>query len=57
MPVPKKKQKLYGKVVGHMINSGKSLEEAKDIADKAVHVGGKKGKPKKSGKKRGSSKE
>lgn len=38
MPVPKKKQKLYGKVIGHMINTGKSQAEAKNIADKAVKV-------------------
>jgi hypothetical protein len=36
MPVPKKKQKLYGKVVGHMQNVGYGYEEAKDIADRAV---------------------
>lgn len=42
MPVPKSKQKLYGKIVGKNINDGKSLEQAKDIADKAVKV--KKGK-------------
>lgn len=36
MPVPKDKQELYGKIVGHMINKGKTLEEAKKIADKAV---------------------
>jgi len=40
MPVPKGKQELYGKVVGHMINLGKSTEAAKDIADKAVKVKG-----------------
>ena len=38
MPVPKSKQKLYGKIVGKNINDGKSLEQAKDIADKAVKV-------------------
>lgn len=36
MPVPKKKQKVYGVIVGAMRNKGKSLEEAKDIADRAV---------------------
>jgi hypothetical protein len=36
MPVPKSKQKLYGKVVGHMQNVGYGYEEAKDIADRAV---------------------
>jgi hypothetical protein len=37
MPVPRKKRKLYSKVVGHMQNLGKSLDAAKDIADRAVH--------------------
>ncbi len=36
MPVPKGKQKLYGKVAGAMQNKGYSYEEAKEIADKAV---------------------
>jgi len=36
MPVPKGKQKLYGKIVGKNINEGKSLEKAKGIADRAV---------------------
>ncbi len=36
MPVPKDKEALYGKIAGHMQNLGKSLTEAKDIADKAV---------------------
>jgi hypothetical protein len=36
MPVPKGKQKLYGKIAGHMQNEGYSYEESKDIADKAV---------------------
>ena len=36
MPVPKDKQELFGKVVGRMINEGKSQEEAKNIADRAV---------------------
>jgi hypothetical protein len=35
-PVPKNKQKTYGKIVGKNINEGKSLEESKDIADEAV---------------------
>jgi len=43
MPVPKGKQKLYGKIVGKNINEGKSLEKSKDIADRAV-VSKKKGK-------------
>lgn len=38
MPIPKQKQELYGKVVGHNINTGHSLKEAKSIADKAVKV-------------------
>src|SRR6266567_3676571 len=38
MPVPKGKEELYGKIAGHMQNLGKSLEEAKDIADRAVKV-------------------
>ncbi len=42
MPVPKGKQSLYGKIAGHMQNLGKSLSEAKNIADRAVGV--KKGK-------------
>jgi len=36
MPVPKDKQDMYGKVVGHLQNMGYSLEEAKNKADKAV---------------------
>lgn len=36
MPVPKKKQKAYGVIVGAMQNKGKSMEESKDIADKAI---------------------
>ncbi len=45
MPVPKDKQALYGKIVGHMMNKGKSLDEAKDIADRAIkhHDGDKRG--------------
>lgn len=42
MPVPKKKQELYGKVIGHLINVGYSKEEAKGKADKAVKNGKKK---------------
>ena len=38
MPVPKNKQKLYGKVVGHMQNLEKSFEESKNIADKAIET-------------------
>lgn len=36
MPVPKGKKKVYGRIVGANINRGLSLEEAKDIADRAV---------------------
>jgi hypothetical protein len=36
MPVPKGKQKLYGKIVGHLQNIGISREAAKDKADSAV---------------------
>jgi len=38
MPVPKGKEDLYGKIAGHMQNLGKSLGEAKNIADRAVKV-------------------
>ena len=38
MPVPPGKEDLYGKVVGHMLNMGKSHEEAKAIADRAVEI-------------------
>ena len=51
MPIEKKDQKKYGMIVGHMINSGKSKEEAKNIADKAVDVKQSKGKCKVCGKK------
>lgn len=50
MPVPKDKEKLYGKVVGKNINEGKSMEQAKQIADKAVSS------PKVSTRKKGKSK-
>lgn len=36
MPVPKGKQKVYGAIVGKNINTGKSMEESKNIADRAV---------------------
>lgn len=36
MPVPKKKQRIYGIIVGKNINEGKSLEAAKNIADRAI---------------------
>ena len=36
MPVPKKKEKAYGVIVGAMQNKGKSLNDAKNIADKAI---------------------
>lgn len=48
MPVPKGKERLYGKVAGRMQNAGYSYEEAKNIADKAVsskRSKGKAGKP------------
>lgn len=36
MPVPKDKQKLFGKVIGKNLNEGKSKEVAKENAEKAV---------------------
>lgn len=36
MPIPKSKQKEYGKIVGHLINMGDSLESAKNKADSAI---------------------
>lgn len=36
MPVPRSKRKAYGVIVGKNINEGKSVEEAKDIADRAI---------------------
>lgn len=39
MPIPKDKQKLYAKVIGHMINIGKSPSTAKNIAEAAVKPG------------------
>jgi hypothetical protein len=36
MPVPKHKQEAYGVIVGKNINSGKDLDESKDIADRAM---------------------
>ena len=36
MPVPKDKQKLYGKIAGHLQNLGYTLTEAKARADKAI---------------------
>jgi len=36
MPVPKGKEEMYGKVLGHNRNMGKSMEESKAIADRAV---------------------
>lgn len=51
MPVPEGKQELYGKIVGHNINTGHSLSEAKDIADKAVSKKDKRMKCKACGKK------
>lgn len=46
MPVPKKYENLYGRIVGHMQNMGHSLEGAKAIADKAVAARQKKDKKK-----------
>jgi hypothetical protein len=40
MPVPKGKQKLYGKIVGHLQNLGIGREAAKDKADSAVSTRG-----------------
>jgi hypothetical protein len=39
MPIPKNKQKLYGKVIGFNLNRGKPYEEAKSIAEAAVKPG------------------
>lgn len=39
LPIPKEKQKLYGKILGHMLNLGKGKKKAKKIADKAVDAG------------------
>jgi len=36
MPVPKDKRDLYAKVVGRQINLGKTLKEARAIADAAI---------------------
>jgi hypothetical protein len=36
MPIPKDKQKLYGKIIGRMINLGKGKKKVKKIADRAV---------------------
>lgn len=36
MPIPKDKQEEYGIIAATMQKRGKSLEEAKDIADRAV---------------------
>ena len=36
MPIEKGKQEVYGRIVGHEINQGMSLEKAKNIADRAV---------------------
>jgi hypothetical protein len=44
MPVPKGKEKLYGKIVGVNINRGRSLAAAKDIADRAVDAPAKRSK-------------
>lgn len=36
MPVPKGKEKIYGKIVGHLQNLGYSRTVAKQKADKAI---------------------
>ena len=36
MPVPKNKQKSYGVIVGANMNRGMTLDEAKNIADRAI---------------------
>ena len=36
MPIPKGKSKLYGLVIGRMLNLGKSRKAAKSIAERAV---------------------
>ena len=41
MPVPKDKQELYGKIVGHLQNIGYGLTTAKNKADSAVKTKGK----------------
>jgi hypothetical protein len=47
MPVPKSKEALYGKIVGHQINlmkqkgtykKGAGLRKAKDITDRALKL-------------------
>lgn len=43
MPIPDGKEHLFGMIIGHMINTGKSYEESKSIAERAVM--GKKKKP------------
>jgi|GEM_PF-6077203 len=36
MPVPKNKEAIYGKIVGHLQNLGYSLKVAKEKTDKAI---------------------
>jgi hypothetical protein len=36
MPVPKSKENIYGKIVGHLQNLGYSLKVAKEKTDKAI---------------------
>ena len=36
MPVPEGKQKIYGRIVGSMVNRGHTMADAKKIADKAT---------------------
>lgn len=42
MPVPKSKEKQYGKIVGAMINKGYDPDEVADIVDRVLKVGKKK---------------
>jgi len=36
MPIPKKKQELYGKVIGSCLNQGGSKRKCKSRAERAV---------------------
>jgi hypothetical protein len=36
MPVPKQWEHLWGEIYGHALNSGKSKDEARRIADQAI---------------------
>lgn len=39
MPVPKSKQKKYGIIVATMQKHGRTLEQAKAVADAALDIG------------------